>query len=64
MYLVTGATGSLGRRVVRLLRERDQTVRSFVRLASKYGELENRGSENFHWQPQGRARYSKKPAAK
>lgn len=47
MYLVTGATGSLGRRVVRLLRERDQPVRSFVRLASKYAELENRGSEIF-----------------
>jgi len=47
MYLVTGATGSLGRRVVRLLRERDLSVRSFVRLSSKYAELENRGSEIF-----------------
>jgi len=47
MYLVTGATGALGRRVVRLLRERDQPVRSFVRLSSKYAELENRGSEIF-----------------
>ena len=47
MYLVTGATGYLGRRVVRLLRERNLSVRSFVRLTSKYAELENRGSEIF-----------------
>jgi len=47
MYLVTGATGYLGRRVVRLLRERNLPVRSFVRLTSKYAELENRGSEIF-----------------
>jgi uncharacterized protein YbjT (DUF2867 family) len=47
MYLVTGATGGLGRRLVRLLRERELSVRSFVQLTSRYGELEQRGSELF-----------------
>ena len=47
MYLVTGATGGLGRRIVRLLRERELSVRSFVRLMSNYAELEHRGSEVF-----------------
>lgn len=47
MYLVTGATGGLGRRVVRRLRERELPVRSFVRLTAPYGELEHRGSEIF-----------------
>ncbi len=47
MFLVTGATGGLGRRIVRLLRERELAVRSFVRLMSNYGELEQRGSEIF-----------------
>ncbi|WP_199248741.1 SDR family oxidoreductase [[Phormidium] sp. ETS-05] len=47
MYLVTGATGSLGRRVVRVLRDRSQPVRGFVRLTSDYGELEERGAEIF-----------------
>lgn len=47
MYLVTGATGGVGRRVVRLLREREQSVRAFVRLTSRYGELENRGADIF-----------------
>ncbi|QIZ71210.1 SDR family oxidoreductase [Oxynema aestuarii] len=47
MYLVTGATGGLGRRIVRVLRERDQKVRAFVRLTSRYGELENRGADIF-----------------
>ena len=45
MFLVTGATGGLGRRIVRSLRQREQPVRSLVRLTSKYGELEHRGSE-------------------
>jgi uncharacterized protein YbjT (DUF2867 family) len=45
MYLVTGAAGDLGRRIVRRLRERDQTVRAFVRLTSRYGELESRGAQ-------------------
>ncbi|MBO3462523.1 SDR family oxidoreductase [Aetokthonos hydrillicola Thurmond2011] len=47
MYLVTGATGGIGRRVVRLLREREMQVRGFVRLSSHYGELEHRGAEIF-----------------
>ncbi|PSO58197.1 MAG: oxidoreductase [Cyanobacteria bacterium QH_9_48_43] len=47
MFLVTGATGQIGRRVVRLLRERDMPVRAFVRLNSRYGELEQRGAEVF-----------------
>src|ERR671933_1009152 len=47
MYLVTGATGQIGRRVIRLLRERDLPVRAFVRLTSRYGELESRGAEVF-----------------
>jgi uncharacterized protein YbjT (DUF2867 family) len=47
MYLVTGATGGIGRRVIRLLRERNLPVRAFVRLTSRYGELENRGADIF-----------------
>lgn len=47
MFLVTGATGSLGRRIVRVLREREAPVRAFVRLSSRYSELENRGAEIF-----------------
>ncbi|HIK04245.1 MAG TPA: SDR family oxidoreductase [Trichormus sp. M33_DOE_039] len=47
MFLVTGATGDIGRRVVRLLRQREQSVRAFVRLTSHYGELEHRGAEIF-----------------
>lgn len=47
MFLVTGATGGLGRRVVRLIREREQSVRAFVRFTSRYSELENRGAEIF-----------------
>lgn len=47
MFLVTGATGGIGRRVVRLLRQQDQAVRTFVRLTSHYGELEHRGAEIF-----------------
>lgn len=47
MFLVTGATGQVGRRVVRLLREEEQPVRAFVRLESQYSELEQRGAEIF-----------------
>jgi uncharacterized protein YbjT (DUF2867 family) len=47
MYLVTGATGGIGRRVVRLLRERDLPVKAFVRLSSRYKELEQRGADIF-----------------
>jgi uncharacterized protein YbjT (DUF2867 family) len=47
MFLVTGATGGLGRRIVQLLREREMNVRAFVRLTSRYSELEQRGAEIF-----------------
>ena len=47
MYLVTGATGSLGRRIVRQLREKQQQVRAFVRLSSRFNELSDRGAEVF-----------------
>lgn len=47
MFLVTGATGQVGRRAVRLLREQNLPVRAFVRLASRYAELEHRGAEVF-----------------
>lgn len=47
MFLVTGATGGIGRRVVRSLREQQTPVRAFVRLNSRYGELEHRGAEIF-----------------
>ena len=47
MFLVTGATGSLGRRIVRQLREQNQPVRAFVRLFSHFQELEHRGAEIF-----------------
>ncbi|MBF2047788.1 MAG: SDR family oxidoreductase [Leptolyngbya sp. IPPAS B-1204] len=47
MFLVTGATGGLGRRIGRLLREREQPIRAFVKLTSRYGELEHRGAEIF-----------------
>ncbi len=47
MYLVTGATGSLGRRIVRQLRENELPVKAFVRLSSSFGELEDRGAEIF-----------------
>ena len=47
MYLVTGATGSLGRRIVRQLRDSEQQVKAFVRLSSNFGELEDRGAEMF-----------------
>lgn len=47
MFLVTGATGGIGRRVVRLLCTKEAKVRAFVRLTSRYGELEHRGAETF-----------------
>jgi uncharacterized protein YbjT (DUF2867 family) len=47
MFLVTGATGGIGRRVVRLLRLQQKSVRAFVRLTSRYHELEHRGAEIF-----------------
>ncbi|KGF72413.1 oxidoreductase [Neosynechococcus sphagnicola sy1] len=45
MFLVTGATGGLGRRVIRLLREQSQPVRALVRLTANYAELEHRGAQ-------------------
>ncbi|MBW4594827.1 MAG: SDR family oxidoreductase [Brasilonema angustatum HA4187-MV1] len=47
MFLVTGATGGIGRTVVRLLREQEKQVRAFVRLTSRYSELEHRGANIF-----------------
>jgi uncharacterized protein YbjT (DUF2867 family) len=47
MFLVTGATGALGRRIVREIRHKDKPIRAFVRLASRYSELDNRGAEIF-----------------
>jgi uncharacterized protein YbjT (DUF2867 family) len=47
MFLVTGATGDIGSRVVRLLREREMLVKAFVRLTSRYGELQHRGADIF-----------------
>ncbi|MEM8829290.1 MAG: SDR family oxidoreductase [Cyanobacteria bacterium P01_G01_bin.19] len=47
MYLVTGATGSLGRRIVRQLTDNEQSVRAFVRLSSRFDELEDRGASIF-----------------
>jgi len=47
MFLVTGATGGLGRRIVRVLREGEAPVRAFTRLTSRYAELEQRGAEVF-----------------
>ena len=47
MFLITGATGGIGRRIVRLLREREADVRAFVRLTSRYSELEHWGAEIF-----------------
>lgn len=47
MFLVTGATGGIGRKVIRLLRERGTPVRAFARLTSRYSELEHRGAEIF-----------------
>lgn len=47
MFLVTGATGSLGRRIVHQLREQNKSVRAFVRLSSHYQDLEKANAEIF-----------------
>jgi len=47
MYLVTGATGGLGRRIVKQLCEQEKPVRAFARLNSRYGDLESRGADIF-----------------
>ncbi len=45
MYLVTGATGQVGERIVRELRHLGHPVRAFVRLQSTYERLEHWGAE-------------------
>ncbi|MEM6611870.1 MAG: SDR family oxidoreductase [Cyanobacteria bacterium P01_C01_bin.72] len=45
MYLVTGATGSLGRRIVRQLREQQEPATAFVRLSSHFDELADREAD-------------------
>jgi len=45
MFLVTGTTGSLGRRIVKQLIAQNQPVRGMVRLSSQYQELESLGAE-------------------
>ncbi|NJL82551.1 MAG: SDR family oxidoreductase [Chloroflexaceae bacterium] len=47
MFLVTGATGALGGKIVTQLRERDWPVRMFVNLFSAYEELAYRGATPF-----------------
>ena len=47
MFFVTGATGGLGSRIVRRLRQQEKDVRGFVRLTSRYSELESRGANVF-----------------
>ena len=47
MFLVTGATGQIGKRIIRFLREDEQPARAFVRLDSQYSDLEQRGAEIF-----------------
>ncbi len=47
MFLVTGATGSLGKRIVTQLREKSESVKAFVRLSSSYQQLEDKGAEIF-----------------
>lgn len=47
MFLVTGATGLLGGRVVRLLRQARQEVRAFVRPGSEYYWLNDSGCTYF-----------------
>jgi uncharacterized protein YbjT (DUF2867 family) len=47
MFLVTGATGGLGRRIVQYLCAQQQSVRSLVRLTSRYTNLEQQGADIF-----------------
>lgn len=47
MFLVTGATGDLGRRIVKIVRRRGMAVRVFVRLQSEDHGLEHSGAEVF-----------------
>ncbi len=43
MILIVGATGDLVRRVVRRLRERDESVRALVRAKTDAGQLQLQG---------------------
>ncbi len=45
VFLVTGATGPLGRRITQRLRDQDDPVRAFVRLEARYGELLEQGAD-------------------
>jgi len=47
MFLVTGATGGLGHRIVQQLCDQEIPVRAFVRLSSRYSQLEYRGTQIF-----------------
>ena len=47
MFLVTGATGSLGKRIVTQLRENNEQVKAFVRLSSHYQHLVDKGADIF-----------------
>ncbi|MEL7035468.1 MAG: SDR family oxidoreductase [Cyanobacteria bacterium J06592_8] len=47
MFLVTGATGGLGSRIVRRLCQQEKEVKAFVQLTSRYSELESRGAKIF-----------------
>ena len=47
LYLVTGATGQIGRRVVHQLRQQGQRVRAWVRLGSNYQDLAAAGAELY-----------------
>ncbi|MEN9244268.1 MAG: NAD(P)H-binding protein, partial [Gloeomargarita sp. DG02_5_bins_242] len=47
LYLVTGATGQIGRRVVHHLRQQGQRVRAWVRLGANYQDLAAVGAELY-----------------
>ncbi len=47
LYLVTGATGQIGRRVVQQLQQQGQRVRAWVRLGSDYQPLAEAGAELY-----------------
>ncbi|WP_365672152.1 hypothetical protein [Okeania sp. SIO3I5] len=42
MFLVTRATGGLGCQIIRILTEKEMSVRAFAGLNSTYSELEKR----------------------
>jgi uncharacterized protein YbjT (DUF2867 family) len=47
LYLVTGATGQIGRRVVHQLCQQGQPVRAWVRLGANYRDLVDSGAELY-----------------